>query len=54
MKKFPRGKCGQAMTEYIMVIGLVSLVVIGGAKIYGKVICNYYENFVKVWSVPIP
>lgn len=48
------GKKAQAMTEYILIIMLVTVFCILAIKIFQICMNNAFENFVFVLSIPIP
>jgi pilus assembly protein Flp/PilA len=44
MKRILSGKKGQGMTEYILIIALIAIAVIGAVKLFGGKISSAFSN----------
>jgi Flp pilus assembly pilin Flp len=49
-----RGNNAQAVTEYIMIVTLIALTCMAGAKIFQIGLVNAFRHFILVLQIPVP
>jgi len=49
-----RGNKAQALTEYILIVAIIALVCMSGAKIFQMGLVNAFKNFITILQIPIP
>jgi Flp pilus assembly pilin Flp len=52
--KKTKSTAGQALTEYVLILGLVAIICLAGVRIFSAVVNKYYSNIATVYTVPIP
>lgn len=51
---FRRGRSGQAMTEYILIVSMCLLVLVGTVAVFIGYIGDFYKNLVYIVNLPLP
>ncbi len=48
------GQAGQAMTEYILIVSMCLLVLVGTVAIFIDYVGDFYKNLVYIVNLPLP
>jgi Flp pilus assembly pilin Flp len=48
------GNKAQALMEYILIVAIIALVCMSGAKIFQMGLVNAFKNFITILQIPIP